>query len=141
MHLQLKNIGQITDADIHFGDLTVFVGPQATGKSVTLQFLKLVLDMGQIQDEMKHYGIDWAGRLPDFFDVFFGEGMQHLWKDELSEVHWDNKTLLLPQLIGRKRERQDGNCLLHTRPESTGSTRRMASAVLRTAQGLSFCRS
>ena len=32
MHLQLKNIGQITDADIRFGDLTVFVGPQATGK-------------------------------------------------------------------------------------------------------------
>ena len=46
MHLQLKNIGQITDADIRFGDLTVFVGPQATGKSIALQFLKLLVDMG-----------------------------------------------------------------------------------------------
>src|SRR5208337_5627513 len=27
MHLQLRNIGQITNADIRFGDLTVFVGP------------------------------------------------------------------------------------------------------------------
>ena len=28
MPLKLKNIGQITEAAIHFGDLTVFVGPQ-----------------------------------------------------------------------------------------------------------------
>jgi predicted ATPase len=46
MHVQLKNIGPIKDADIRFGDLTVFVGPQASGKSIALQFLKLVLDNG-----------------------------------------------------------------------------------------------
>ena len=66
MHLQLKNIGQITDADIRFGDLTVFVGPQATGKSITLQFLKLLLDMGQVQEEMTRYGLDWSGQFPTF---------------------------------------------------------------------------
>ena len=39
MHLQLKNIGQIKDADIRFGDLTVFVGPQATGKTIALELV------------------------------------------------------------------------------------------------------
>jgi len=81
MHLQLKNIGQITDADIRFGDLTVFVGPQATGKSITLQFLKLLLDMGQVQEEMTRYGLDWSGQLPDFFDIYFGEGMRSIWRE------------------------------------------------------------
>ena len=32
MHLQLRNIGQITNADIRFGDLTVFVGPPGDGQ-------------------------------------------------------------------------------------------------------------
>ena len=42
--LQLKNVGQIHDADIEFSDLTVLVGPQATGKSIFLQFLRLLVD-------------------------------------------------------------------------------------------------
>ncbi|MGO9467398.1 MAG: hypothetical protein ACLQVF_24925 [Isosphaeraceae bacterium] len=42
MHLKLKNIGQVVDADIRFGDLTVFVGPQATGKTIALEFLNYV---------------------------------------------------------------------------------------------------
>ena len=88
MRLQLKNIGQITNADIHFGDLTVFVGPQATGKSIALQFLKLVLDMGQIQEEMTRYGLDWSGELPRFFDAYFGEGMSGLWRQGESNVSW-----------------------------------------------------
>ena len=50
MHLQLKNIGQITNADIRFGDLTVFVGPQATGKTIALEFLKLAVDLPAIQE-------------------------------------------------------------------------------------------
>jgi len=35
--LRLRNIGQITDANLQFGDLTVLVGPQASGKTITLQ--------------------------------------------------------------------------------------------------------
>ena len=75
MRLQLKNIGPITSADIRFGDLTVFVGPQASGKSIALQLLKLLLDRGHIQDEMSRYGVHWSGELPKFFDAYFGEGM------------------------------------------------------------------
>ena len=43
----------MNEAEISFGDLTVFVGPQATGKSIALQFLKLLVDTGYVQSEMK----------------------------------------------------------------------------------------
>ena len=97
MHLQLKNVGQINDANVQFGDLTVFVGPQATGKSVALQFLKLVVDVGYVQKEMTRYGLDWSGRLPDFFDAYFGEGMRALWRDDASELWWQGNKIDLPQ--------------------------------------------
>ena len=47
--MRLRNVGQITDADLSFGDLTVLVGPQASGKSITLQWVKLLQDTGLIQ--------------------------------------------------------------------------------------------
>jgi hypothetical protein len=103
MHLQLKNIGQITDADIRFGDLTVFVGPQATGKSITLEFLKLVLDLGHVQEWIARYGIDWSGELSKFFDVYFGEGMRGLWRQGESEVWWGGRRINMTSLIGRMR--------------------------------------
>ena len=56
MRLRIQNVGQIKEADVQFGDLTVFVGPQATGKSVALQLLKLAVDMGYVQEEMSRHG-------------------------------------------------------------------------------------
>ena len=46
--LKLQKIGPIKDADLEFGDLTVFVGPQASGKSIALQWLKLLEDVGDL---------------------------------------------------------------------------------------------
>lgn len=40
--LSINNLGPIRNAEVGFGDLTVLVGPQATGKSLFLQILKLV---------------------------------------------------------------------------------------------------
>ena len=115
MHLQLKNIGQITDADIRFGDLTVFVGPQATGKTIALEFLKLAVDLPAIQGTMNRYGIDWSGQLPSFFDVYFGEGMRGLWRDDQSEVWWRGRQLPLSAANGLTKA-QGGICLLHPCP-------------------------
>ena len=72
--LAVKNFGQIGNADVRFGDLTVFVGPQATGKSIFLQFLKLVIDAPSIQSEFKRFGIDWEGNLDNLVELYFGEG-------------------------------------------------------------------
>jgi hypothetical protein len=80
--LILENIGQIKKADIPFGDLTVLVGPQATGKSIALQFLKLLVDDAPIRRRLDQYGVDWERKLLPFFEVYFGEGMQSLWRVE-----------------------------------------------------------
>ena len=103
MHLKLTSIGQMTEADLTFGDLTVFVGPQATGKSIALQFLKLVTDAGHVQEVLTRYGLDWSGRLPEFFDIYFGEGMRSLWRDGDSSVSWNGQVVDVPSLVGRKR--------------------------------------
>ena len=55
--LSLKSVGPIQSADVAFGDLTVIVGPQATGKSIFLQTLKLVLDRDHIHDTFKHHSL------------------------------------------------------------------------------------
>jgi hypothetical protein len=106
--LRIRNVGQIKKAELRFGDLTVLVGPQATGKSIALQLLKLVVDTGQVQDEMNRYGIDWSGRLPDFLDAYFGEGMHSIWT-KASSVQWQNKDVDLQKTAQRKRKAKDEN--------------------------------
>lgn len=80
--LELKNIGQIKDARLELGDLTVLVGPQATGKSITLQLLQGMVDLPRIQQQMKLHGLDWGGQLDPFLDLLLGEGMRGVWRDD-----------------------------------------------------------
>ena len=105
--MKLQNVGQITEAEISFGDLTVFVGPQATGKSIALQFLKLLVDTGQVQEELTRYGMDWSGKLPEFFDIYFGQGMKTIWRDGESSVSWEGKQIDMTRLIARRRKTRD----------------------------------
>ena len=102
--LILKNIGQISEAEISFGDLTVLVGPQATGKSVTLQLLKLLVDTGHVLGELKRYGLDWSGNLSEFLDVYLGEGMNRVWRPDESSVSWRGERLNLSRLISRQKK-------------------------------------
>lgn len=102
--LRLENVGQIRQADITFGDLTVLVGPQATGKSVFLQFLRLVRDTGYIHDKLKNYGIDWYKSIDRFMDVYFGEGMRDIWstKRPNSKIIFDKKIVEMEGLSTRR---------------------------------------
>lgn len=99
--LTLRRIGQIKEANIEFGDLTVLVGPQASGKSIALQWLKLLLDTGPVQAQLSQYGLDWSKSVPEFLDLYFGEGMRSLWKEGSSEVRWQNESWDLRQRISR----------------------------------------
>lgn len=101
--LKIKDVGQIRSASIEFADLTVFVGPQATGKSIALQLLKLMVDAGQVQSEMKRYGIDWSRKLEDFLDAYLGEGMHSIWTPGNSAIHWEGKEVDLSQIARRRR--------------------------------------
>ena len=84
--LTLTSLGQIREADITFGDMTVFVGEQASGKSILLQLVKLILDAGDITRTLKKHGFDWHEKTEDFLSLYFGEGMETIWnKDERRE--------------------------------------------------------
>jgi len=102
--LKLENLGPIASAQIAFGDLTVLVGPQATGKSIALQFLKLVVDAGHVQAEMLRHGLDWSHRLDAFLDAFLGEGLASLWRPGESRLEWGGRPVDLEQWAARRRQ-------------------------------------
>ena len=89
-------VGPVAEADIRFGDITVFVGPQATGKSIFLQLLKLLVDKPAIHGTMKRFGLAQRGHAKNFFDQYFGEGMASIWSEENSRL-----------LLGRARKLTD----------------------------------
>ena len=99
--MRLRNVGQIADANLVFGDLTVLIGPQASGKSITLQWLKLLLDTGLIQQQLHTYGLDYNGELPALLDVYFGEGMKAMWRAD-SEVQLDGKPIDVAKRMARQ---------------------------------------
>ena len=105
--LSIRHLGQIKEAHLTFGDLTVLVGPQATGKSIALQLLKLMVDAGRVQGELKRHGLDWSHRLPEFLDVYLGEGMRSIWRPKQSSVSWAGKAVDLPQLAARQRRSRE----------------------------------
>src|SRR5579863_6845147 len=92
--LVLENVGPIKKADVCFSDLTVLVGPQATGKSLFLQFLKLVLDHQPIVKTLLDYGLDWNDATSGFLDLYLGRGMSGVWKskgESRSWIHWQGQ--------------------------------------------------
>lgn len=98
--LSVRNLGPIVNADLEFGDLTVFVGPQATGKSIALQLFKLAEDAPSIRKEFERFNI----KLPDgaeFSDLYFGEGMAGLFGDD-TEITVDGVSKSLDQLRRRR---------------------------------------
>jgi AAA domain, putative AbiEii toxin, Type IV TA system len=107
--LKIRNLGQIQRANLMFGDLTVLVGPQATGKSIALQLLKLMLDAGQVQSEMNKYGLDWGRSLPEFLDAYFGEGMRSIWHNGRTSVKWKGMSVNLKQIARHKRAKKKEN--------------------------------
>ncbi len=102
--LVISNLGQITRADIQFGDLTVLVGPQATGKSILLELLKLLVDTGAVLDELKRYGLDWKHDTAKFLDIFLGEGMRSVWREGKSKINFQGKQVDLGKLVGRQKK-------------------------------------
>ncbi len=100
--LTIRNVGPIADATVHFGDLTVLVGPQATGKSIFLQWLKLVLDVEPIKKQLADYGTDWARSSSEFLAAYFGEGMGGIWSEKKSEVLVDSAVFDLKARLKRR---------------------------------------
>lgn len=92
--LSVRHLGPIKSADVTFGDLTVVVGEQATGKSLLLQTLKLLLDRDHIHDTFKHHNTVFNGDSRAFLDGYFGRGMASVVGDA-TEITWRGKSVQL----------------------------------------------
>ena len=102
--LEALHVGPIKRADVTFGDLTVLVGPQATGKSVFLELLKLLVDTGAVLDRLKRYGLDWDKHLGRFLDTYLGEGMRGVWREGRSAITFQGQVVDLERLVGRQKK-------------------------------------
>lgn len=96
-HFKIQNLGPIRNVDIDFGDLTFFVGPQASGKSITLEALKLIQDRDSIIETLDRYNYILGHNAKKILNVYFGEGMDGVWRADTSIV-LDDKDLTLPKL-------------------------------------------
>ena len=105
-NLKLTALGQISEADITFGDLTVFVGEQASGKSILLQLVKLVLDGGDITQTLRKHGFDWHEKTEHFLSLYFGEGMEQIWNNASTKITVDNEAFSLDKVLAEKRKKK-----------------------------------
>lgn len=96
-HLEIQNLGPLADVNVEFGDLTFFVGPQASGKSLALESLKLVRDRDSVIESLDKYNYIIGHNPKKILNVYYGEGMEGLWKED-TIIKLDDKTLTLENL-------------------------------------------
>jgi len=83
--LEVSSFGPIKQGEVHFGDLTILVGPQASGKSLFVQLFKAVEDSGAIRKKMRQYGFDWSkdkNPVGTFLSTYLGGGMASVWQQD-----------------------------------------------------------
>ncbi len=93
--LRIQNFAHIADVDLEFGDLTILVGAQGTGKSLALQWFKTALDGRHMLEWLDDVGYrvepdSWIG-------LVFGDGMGPAWNTH-TRIHFDNKLVTLKTL-------------------------------------------
>lgn len=104
--LNIQNFGPIKEARIEFGDLTFLIGPQASGKSLALELLKLLIDKRHIIYTLENY--DYILSKTDaknIIECYFGEGLKGIFREE-TQISFGKVPFLLKDLlemVARKR--------------------------------------
>lgn len=99
--LELANFGPIKSADVTFGDLTVLVGPQASGKSLFVQLVKAIADAGAIRYDLKSYGFDWLhgkDAVIDYSSLYFGGGLETLLQSQ-GGIRFNRRSVTNTQIV------------------------------------------
>lgn len=99
----VKSFGPIEKAEVEFGDLTILIGPQASGKSIFIQLLKLIADKKNIRKTLEQYNFVWSKNSDEILDRYFGEGMHGIWTAN-TEIEFDNKFIGKKYLQAKQRE-------------------------------------
>lgn len=106
----VDDFGPIGHAEVEFGDLTILVGAQASGKSLFLELTKLMVDKNSIINNLKKYNyILGKNDQTNLLDAYFGNGMSKAW-NKSTRVSIDGnepiKTLVIPKgMSGSTEER------------------------------------
>ena len=79
VELLVQNFAHIREIRVPVADLTLLVGPQATGKSLVLQLLKLIKDRPQICHILSERGIVWDSA-EELSSAYLGEGLGKGWR-------------------------------------------------------------
>jgi len=103
--LIVENFAQIEKADLTFGDFTVFIGPQASGKSILLQLMKLILDNYRIRKTLKQYGFNWESN-ENFLRLFFGEGMDKIISKQTKIIE-DEKKIIVEDILRQRKNKKE----------------------------------
>ncbi|MDE5882037.1 MAG: ATP-binding protein [Muribaculaceae bacterium] len=86
----VKNFGPIKNVNIGFGDLTILIGPQASGKSLFLELFKLVKDHDHIVSTLEKYNyIFGKSTTHSLTEYYFGEGLSSLVNDSTEVIFND----------------------------------------------------
>ena len=99
--LKVKNFGPIGNVDVKFGDLTFLVGPQASGKSLFLELLKYIIDKEFVLSTLRKYNYIIDKKNPQkVFDIFFGDGMNKIFKSDI-EITYNGEVVPPDSLLKR----------------------------------------
>ena len=86
--LKVENFGPIGKAHVEFGDLTILVGAQASGKSLYLELLKLLEDKEAIVETLRKYNyIISKSNVSYLLEAYFGNGMAGIWGENTKIVY------------------------------------------------------
>lgn len=81
--LNVSNFGPVKSANVSLGDLTILVGPQASGKSLFLELFKLIKDRKYIVSDLRDYNYILTKANPDLvLDNYFGMGLHSLFHSD-----------------------------------------------------------
>ena len=96
--LLIKNFGPIKDLDIKLGDLTILLGPQASGKTLFLQILKLLIDKDHIAETLSRYNYITDKQADRILNYYFGDCLSSMWSKE-TEIKIDNERFSKNRLL------------------------------------------
>lgn len=99
--LQIENFGPIGNVNVNFGDFTIIVGPQASGKSLFLELLKYIEDKDFVLSNLRKFNFIIDKNNPNkVLDVFFGDGMYKIFKQDTNIVY-DGNAIPFESLVKR----------------------------------------
>jgi energy-coupling factor transporter ATP-binding protein EcfA2 len=105
MKFGIQKMGQLSEVAVEFGDFTLLVGAQGTGKSIFLQMFKLLQDQDYVKNTMNQFGQDWNKRSrAELLEAYFGEGMRHIWSPK-SRISRNGKNAALSPGISQREEK------------------------------------